>query len=164
MPDGSEGALSDFLRTVAASSIGFVIMRIVTGWLEARFSKGRFLETEKDADCKRAESLIDDLVNNGCNYWSSDLVNILPTLQYQIPPDLNELGAIFETLFKDDPVLLRDLQTSLNRLDQAITGLEFGSVSRPQRLEKITEIRNMAGSLRTTLRSHRRKLSPNWFA
>ncbi len=162
MSDGSSSAWVDFARTVAASSVGFMLMRLFTGWLDARFSKGRFLESERDADTKRATDLIDQLVNDGCNYWSSDLTTILPTLAFQIPPDLLEVGGIFETIFEGNPLLLCNLQISLNKLDQAITGDEFGAPSRPQRLEKITEIRTAAGALRTTLRSQRRKLSPNW--
>lgn len=156
-------AMLDFFRTVLASGIGFALAKLFIGWLEARFSKARFLEAERNSDTDRATDLIEKLVEDGCNYWSSDIAAFLPTLAYQIPPTLLEVGGLFESLFEGETESLRRLQICLNKFDTSITGDEFSFGTRPQRLDKITEIRTAAGQLKTELRNERRKLPPKWF-
>jgi len=152
-----------FIGTVFASSIGFILARLVTGWFDAKFSKASYLETERNSDVERAGRLIDDITEAASNYWTTDITAILPTLQYQIPADIAELGGITANLFVDSTNCLSAVQTDLDRFDDAITAGEFGSATRSQDFSKIQAIRTCGSTLKTQIRRQRRNLPPKWF-
>lgn len=153
-----------FLQTVVASGFGFIVAQIIAAWFNSRVGHAGYLEGERNNDVAAIERLTEGVSNTALSYWfrvgsEDDREDIT-----EIVSSIFVIGLRTEALFDCDAKSKSECDAALDRLEDIITGGEFGSIIRKADPTKATLIRTTAYEFVEVVRRRRRKLKPRWFA
>ncbi|WP_152450747.1 hypothetical protein [Roseivivax sp. THAF197b] len=154
----------DFLRTVAASALGFLVVQFLTAWLKSRFNHATFLESERTDDVTSISSTVAAAVEEATDYWSRDALKDEAAIEARIVAAMPEISTCIEGLFQNRIDLRGACDLELDRFEDALTRGDFGSTLRQAEPQRLSEIINAGNRLKRKVRTCRRKLKPVWFS
>lgn len=153
----------NFLSTVAASAVGFVIAKFATAWFDAHVSKASYLETERNQDSENVRDTVSDISTKAMDYWSRDHAPSDQIEEAKITAGIRRIAILIDELFEHDKALHGACSIELDRFEDKITAGDFGSAKRKAESQRTQEILFAAEAVSSRVKQSRRKLKPKWF-
>ncbi|MES0861577.1 hypothetical protein ABLN87_04395 [Ruegeria sp. SCPT10] len=153
----------NFLSTVAASAVGFVIAKFATAWFDAHVSKASYLEAERNQDSEIVRETIADISLKAMDYWSRDHQPTDQIEEAKITAGIRRVAILIDELFEHDRALHGACSIELDRFEDKVTVGDFGSAKRKAESQRTQDILLAAETVSSKVKQSRRKLKPKWF-
>ena len=149
----------DFLKTVAAASLGAFLSLYAKELLGYLSNRARSIETRRDLDLDLLEEVVFELRDLARDYWSQpDVDGDKKPTGAAITGRLFFIGQLADRLFQEDDSLKESVKEKVNRFDNSISNGNFDVTNRNSDPERITGIEIDAYTLAHEAVVSRRKL------
>lgn len=120
------------------------------------FDKSKNTNAQRDSDLAVFKAITFEVRDLASSYWAISGKNA--EKEAAISGRLFFLGALIDSLFEKEEIIIRDCHVAMNRFDTACTGGNFGTHDRVHEPEKISKVEISAYTLVHTVERARRKL------